>query len=299
MKNDQDSTRRRDPSTGPRGRRPYGGPPGSPPALVTPPGAPQAEACGGAGDPFVYGSRVSLDIRPTRSPALPPPLVPLRLHRPWPSARISRDRLLRPALTCAFLAAAGVGLWSSGWSPVSGPSPVEVAAAADPSPVAGHDLAVPPAQTDPPATAHAPVAAPQAITPARTVRSLKAAPPHAIERPRNRTVLGAQGRRHHHEPGAPQTVRRPSPQSAGPKAPETSQTPPQAPRDKRGNRRNTATLAAPHTPRTAPIPDTSVLPDSPDTQAGTSPCRRFRREDWRHDYCVRVWDDYRKRHGLP
>ncbi|WP_344919529.1 hypothetical protein [Streptosporangium oxazolinicum] len=47
---------------------------------------------------------------------MPPPPSPWR--RPW--SRLSRDQLLRPALIAGFLAAAGVGVWSSGWSPWDG-----------------------------------------------------------------------------------------------------------------------------------------------------------------------------------
>ncbi|MGW0450437.1 hypothetical protein ACWDWV_34225, partial [Streptosporangium sandarakinum] len=28
-------------------------------------------------------------------------------------------------------------------------------------------------------------------------------------------------------------------------------------------------------------------------------CRNFREDDWRHDFCVRAWNDYRGRNGLP
>ncbi|MEU4409688.1 hypothetical protein AB0F88_34690 [Streptosporangium sp. NPDC023963] len=71
--------------------------------------------------PMARRSWTYLDSRPF---SMPPPPSPWR--RPW--ARLSRDQLLRPALIAGFLAAAGVGVWSSGWSPwegapVAGPSP--------------------------------------------------------------------------------------------------------------------------------------------------------------------------------
>ncbi|MGW4668881.1 hypothetical protein, partial [Streptosporangium sandarakinum] len=28
-------------------------------------------------------------------------------------------------------------------------------------------------------------------------------------------------------------------------------------------------------------------------------CRNFREDDWRHDFCVRAWNDYRGRNDLP
>ncbi|WP_433359285.1 hypothetical protein [Streptosporangium sp. CA-115845] len=54
-----------------------------------------------------------LDSRPF---SMPPPPSPWR--RPW--SRLSRDQLLGPALVAGFLVAAGVGVWSSGWSPWGG-----------------------------------------------------------------------------------------------------------------------------------------------------------------------------------
>ncbi|MEU0482269.1 hypothetical protein ABZ260_24150 [Streptosporangium sp. NPDC006013] len=54
-----------------------------------------------------------LDSRPF---SMPPPPSPWR--RPW--SRLSRDQLLGPALVAGFLVAAGVGVWSSGWSPWAG-----------------------------------------------------------------------------------------------------------------------------------------------------------------------------------
>ncbi|MER5647577.1 hypothetical protein [Streptosporangium sp. NPDC002524] len=90
--------------------------------------------------PMVRGSWTYLDSRPF---SMPPPPSPWR--RPW--SRLSRDQLLRPALIAGFLAAAGVGVWSSGWSPwdgapVAGPSPASPGERL----VAGHDMVIAPSR---------------------------------------------------------------------------------------------------------------------------------------------------------
>ncbi|MEU4537230.1 hypothetical protein AB0G15_20415 [Streptosporangium sp. NPDC023825] len=90
--------------------------------------------------PMVRRSWTYLDSRPF---SMPPPPSPWR--RPW--ARLSRDQLLRPALIAGFLAAAGVGVWSSGWSPwegtpVAGPSPASPGERL----LAGHDTVITPSR---------------------------------------------------------------------------------------------------------------------------------------------------------
>ncbi|MET8386591.1 hypothetical protein ABZV14_26680 [Streptosporangium canum] len=329
MHDDHDSAHRRGPSTGPRGRRPYAAPADSPPEPAVPPEEPGADPPGrpysSAGDPFVYGSRVSVDIRP----AWPPPPRPIRSHRPRPWPRIPRDRLLRPALVCGFLAAAGIGMWSSGWSPVSEPSTVEVAAAPAPSRMAGHDAAVAPAEATTPDTGHVPAATPSATSgaPAKAARSRRTAPSRTVERPRRHTALdaqtvhGGQDGRRHRESAAPKTARKQAPRSVRPKAPKASTPPrtrPSEPPGETGTPTNTGTLtnaetpatprppntprppATPRTPRTSPIPDTSVIPDSPgDRLSAAYACRNLEQSDWRHGYCVRVWNDYKRQNGLP
>ncbi|WP_440070280.1 hypothetical protein [Streptosporangium sp. OZ121] len=90
--------------------------------------------------PMVRHSWTYLDSRPF---SMPPPPSPWR--RPW--ARLSRDQLLRPALIAGFLAAAGIGVWSSGWSPWGG---VPIAGTSPASPgerlLAGRDMVITPSR---------------------------------------------------------------------------------------------------------------------------------------------------------
>lgn len=175
--------------------------------------------------------------------------------------------------------------------------------------------------------------------PAKAARSRGTAPSRTVERPRRhaaldaQTVHGGQGGQRHRESAAPKTVRKQAPRSARPKAPKASTAPRTRPPEPPGetgaptntgtptNTRtltNTGTLtntevpaaprspntprppATPRTPRTSPIPDTSVIPDSPgDRLSAAYACRNLERNDWRHGYCVRVWNDYKRQNGLP
>ncbi|MFF5114515.1 hypothetical protein [Streptosporangium sp. NPDC000509] len=84
----------------------------------------------------VRDSRSYLDSRPF---SMPPPPGPWR--RPW--SRLSRDHLLRPALIAGFLAAAGVGVWSSGWSPWDGvPTAGTSPASSGEGVLLGHDMVI-------------------------------------------------------------------------------------------------------------------------------------------------------------
>ncbi|MEU8036634.1 hypothetical protein [Streptosporangium sp. NPDC049078] len=84
----------------------------------------------------VRDSRSYLDSRPF---SMPPPPGPWR--RPW--SRLSRDQLLRPALIAGFLAAAGVGVWSSGWSPWDGvPTAGTSPASSGEGVLLGHDMVI-------------------------------------------------------------------------------------------------------------------------------------------------------------
>ncbi|MGV9775530.1 hypothetical protein [Streptosporangium sp. NPDC003464] len=334
MHDDHGPAHRRGPGPGPRGRRPYGAPPDPPPEPATSPDGHRADArgprYGTAGDPFVYGSRINVDIRQVWPPQPPPPPPPARSRRPWPWPQIPRERLLRPALICGFLAAAGVGLWSSGWSPVSRPTTLKAAVPA-PSRTAGHDVVVTPSATAP-ATGHVPHDTPQAVpaTPDRRPHGREPAPARAAEHPRRHVIpdirAGQDGRRHR-EAGAPKAVRRPAPRTAEPEPPEPPQTSP-APRARRpspGEETGTGVSAdalttpepsvtprtpgpprtprpsrTPRIPRTSAIPDTSVVPDSPgDRLSAAYACRHFQQSDWRHGYCTQVWNDYKQRNGLP
>ncbi|OUC80775.1 hypothetical protein CA984_42395, partial [Streptosporangium minutum] len=215
-----------------------------------PPGRPYSSA----GDPFVYGSRVSVDIRPAWPP--PPRPRPIRSHRPRPWPWIPGDRLLRPALVCGFLAAAGIGMWSSGWSPVSEPSTVEVAAAPAPSRMAGHDTAVAPAEATAPDAGHVPAATPSATSggaPAKAARSRRTAPSRTVEQPRRHAALdaqavhGGQGGRRHRESAAPKTVRKQAPRSVRPKAPKASTSPRARPPEPPGETRTSTNTGSPST----------------------------------------------------
>jgi len=98
------------------------------------------EEGGESGDacPPVRDSRTYLDSRPF---SMPPPPGPWR--RPW--LRLSRDQLLRPALIAGFLAAAGVGVWSSGWSPWDGvPTAGTSPASSGEGLLLGHDMVITP-----------------------------------------------------------------------------------------------------------------------------------------------------------
>ena len=94
---------------------------------------------GESGDacPPIRDSLTYLDSRPFSMP--PPP-------GPW-RPRLSREQLLRPALIAGLLAAAGVGVWSSGWSPWDG---VPTAGTSPASPgeglLQGHDIVITPSR---------------------------------------------------------------------------------------------------------------------------------------------------------
>lgn len=121
------------------------------------PWAETAGETGGVSDPSTRRSWVDIESRPF---SMPPP--PGRWDRPW--SQISRDQLLRPALIVGFLAAAGAGIWLSGWSPSPDPPMVE----AVPGPTArrsltAHDMTVPPTSgATPNAPSHSRAPAPQA-----------------------------------------------------------------------------------------------------------------------------------------
>ncbi|MFF5210495.1 hypothetical protein [Streptosporangium sp. NPDC000396] len=302
MHDDHYSTHRRSPSGRPRGRMPYGQPPGHPPAEVT--DRPRdGQAHNSAGDPFVYGSRISVDIRPVW-----PPQPPRRLHRPsWSWPHIPRDRFLRPALIFGFLAAAGAGIWSSGWSPTFGRPAADTVAVPDPPWTAGDDAAIAPAETTTPSPGHA-------LTIAPSAPSEKAAsgqkPAEQLQARAATGIRDSQGVRRHGRRGAPKTAERPAVRtvtSAPPAAPDASETPATAPRTRppaspgertppgaRGNRTGA------DTPGTHAAPEPRTAPAAPDDRLSAAhACRHLQPGDWRYGYCVRAWNDFKRRNGLP
>ncbi|WP_326822781.1 hypothetical protein [Streptosporangium sp. NBC_01756] len=321
MQGDHDSARRRDPSASPRGRRPYGEPADPPAPAPADPAASadraRAGAYGGAGDPFIYGSRFSVEVRPTwpHSPPLPPPSPPGRAYRSWPRSlpwswswpqslprslswpRVTREQLLRPALICGFLAATGVGLWSSGWSPTSPATTTrtitaEVTAARTPSGVTGHGAVIAFEGEAPPA-GHLPVATPRTVTSAKPARSRKPASSHTAGRPRNRTVPGVRAERHRHRLAVPRRAG-----AVRPKPPA-----PHARAARHGERSRHGDAAVPtvfQTPSASAIPDISVIPETPEDRLSAAyACRHLRPGDGRYAYCVRAWNDYKRQKGLP
>ncbi|MEU8204825.1 hypothetical protein [Streptosporangium sp. NPDC049046] len=119
----------------------------------------------------VRDSRTYLDSRPF---SMPPPPSPWR--RPW--SRLSRDQLLRPALIAGFLAAAGVGVWSSGWSPWDGvPTAGTSPASSGEGVLRGHDMVITASRAPgvdakvPPGTGRAPEGGKEADAKARKGRA--------------------------------------------------------------------------------------------------------------------------------
>ncbi len=143
MRGEYDPIHDRRPGTARRGRRPYDDPVnpacGVPPRAEPPHPGPVAPY-GTAEDPFSYGSWVSIDVTPFRSQVRRHPPAPPQ----WSWREFPRDRFLRSALIFGFLAAAGVGILTSGWTPASRPSGTG-AAPLPPSPAGLRDTAVAPA----------------------------------------------------------------------------------------------------------------------------------------------------------
>ncbi|MEV8638137.1 hypothetical protein AB0395_41440 [Streptosporangium sp. NPDC051023] len=189
MRGEHDPTHDRRPGTARRGRRPYDDPVSPASAPSPPPAPPPILAYGTAEDPFSYGSWVSLDVTPIRVQARRRAPAPPQ----WSWRELPRDRFLRPALIFGFLAAAGVGVWTSGWVPAHGPAGVRAAAPAPPSPTGDHHAAATPragTRTADPVLA----AAPAPTSPAKPAHGLAQGSPPA-ERPRiHRASGGKEGR---------------------------------------------------------------------------------------------------------
>ncbi|GHE47915.1 hypothetical protein GCM10017673_57100 [Streptosporangium violaceochromogenes] len=326
MHGEHDPTQDRRPGAARRGRRPYGDP-------AEPPRAPAGDpAYGTADDPFAYGSWISLDVRAPHRPA--PPAEPAQWSQ-WSWPELPRDRLLRSALVVGFLAAAGIGVWSSGWTPLPGrtpeqagpyrPAPLAVTAA---PPVTGRP--VPPPAAAPPHAPHAP----QAARPARARPPATSAPrqghrPRPAAGPRH-SDPGRARDRHGTQPPAgadrprpsPAALRRPS-ETAGtaraekrprrPGRPSSSGKPEGKPEGKPARGPGGADRGA-RPPAPVPRPGRTAAPAAPPERApghGTGSltvedrlgaayaCRHLGPDDWRYAYCVTAWNDYRKRVGLP
>ncbi|MGJ6965778.1 hypothetical protein ACSDR0_28110 [Streptosporangium sp. G11] len=315
-----------------------------------------------------------LDSRPF---SMPPPPSPWR--RPW--SRLSRDHFLRPALIAGFLAAAGVGVWSSGWSPWDG-VPTADTSPAPPGErlLAGRDRVITPSRAPVPAGVGArapagkeqgggerkvPRRAPGRALPAE--RALSGAgdtrdewierverakpvkkpvkPDKTAERAgRHREgggsaragagsggtgstapVAGA-GRKN--RGGVPETGGRAS-EGAGRESGRGDGGAGRETRNARGGGANTggdagsagtagrsrpgaregrtesraSRTGAPATRTPSPSASRSRPPSAGGgSAAGISAayaCRHLPSGDWRHAYCVRVWNDYKNRNGLP
>ncbi|WP_157594761.1 hypothetical protein [Streptosporangium amethystogenes] len=343
-------------NTRPRGRMPYsdswlrpsGDPPRSagPATLPEPDGRPAPHRAARhrrneeVGDDVArspaHRSWTYLDSRPF---SMPPPPSPWR--RPW--SRLSRDQLLGPALIAGFLVAAGVGVWSSGWSPWAG-TPT---ASTVPAPPAGrlladHDTVFTPPRAPAAAGvgAGAKVSVGERGTSAGKGRAAgrRKAPRRAPARvmPAERTLAGPAGRsgngwvkrvERRRESGEGRGSARTGAGSgkAGNTAPVTGSTG-QGAGDAAGGTRGSAGSAAsgrsrsgvrkarsqPRTARTgattrSPSPSASrSRPPEPSAGGGSAAgisaayaCRHLPVGDWRYAYCVRVWNDYKSRNGLP
>lgn len=326
MHGEHDPTQDRRPGAARRGRRPYGEP-------AEPAEPPRAPSYGTADDPFAYGSWISLDVRTPRPPA--PPAEPPQ----WSWPELPRDRLLRSALVVGFLAAAGIGVWTSGWTPLSGQAGPYRPAPAAPAPPGV--TAAPPATGRPtPPTATVPPtvpptvlpAAPQAARPARDRPPATSAPkkkhrPPPATGPRENGPGRARDRHDPQQPAAdaerprsPQTTRRRPSETAGTPRAETRSRRPGKPSPS-GKSRGGPGGEDRGGPAPAPRPGHTGSPAAPADRApdrGTGPtagtgslltvedrlgaayaCRHLGPDDWRYAYCVTAWNDYRKRIGLP
>ncbi|MFI7048329.1 hypothetical protein [Streptosporangium sandarakinum] len=279
----------------------------------------------------MHGSLVDAGIATSarsRSPREEPP-------RSWTGPRPRRDRMLRPALIGAFLVAAGLGVWSSGWSPVADRPSVMAAQVPAPS-LAPRGTAV----VHPPRAARTPSSAPGRVM---VVRELK---PRLV-RPRAGAAEALDGRarrgerRHAAARRTPEAAARgragtgpgtegvagPRVEGAGPGHRETRDlpNPPRTPRTPHGHDhghgpgspgsgagpRDRADGGAPGAPGASARDgrDAPAGPGGPGGHGGPGgvglrfdaayACRNFREDDWRHDFCVRAWNDYRGRNDLP
>lgn len=272
MYGEHDPTHDRRTGTPRRGRRPYGEPaertPGSAGRHPAPPPAPASDpAYGTADDPFAYGSWINVEVRPPG----PPPRHPAPEPPQWSWPEMPRDRLLRSALILGFLAAAGVGVWTSGWTPMSGPSGVGAAAPATPSRTDDRDGTPPPATGGPVAASTVPPAPSEKAVPSeKPAHNPAARPSPAPERPRTRSATaphrGRDDQRHagRGTPDAvpetmPERARRPGAEGAGSspsRRPETAEPRSRVSRGGGGAHRNAGSgrLGRTERPRPAPVP---------------------------------------------
>lgn len=315
----------------PRGRMPYSdsGPrPPDPPRSAESPTLPESDGGGQAGAPAprmparhrkdeegddtgrppAFHSWTYLDSRPF---SMPPPPSPWR--RPW--ARLSRDQLLGPALVAGFLVAAGVGVWSSGWSPWAGtPTASTVFVPPEERLLADHDLVIAP---------------PRAPAPAgeRMASTGKTGKTGKGKASRERALPGPGGGlrkewvkrvERHRGSGKSRGFARTGAEPAG-VGDTGSTTNTRAETGNTGNAGNAgnAVSGRPRSgarkdrsqPRTARSPSPSASRSRPvdpaaggENAAGISAayaCRHLPSGDWRYAYCVQVWNDYRSRNDLP
>lgn len=276
MYGEHDPTHDRRTGTPRRGRQPYGEPAERAPGPVgrhpAPPPAPASDpAYGTADDPFAYGSWINVEVRPPG----PPPRHPAPEPPQWSWPEMPRDRLLRSALILGFLAAAGVGVWTSGWTPMSGPSGVGAAAPAAPLRTDDRDGAPPPATGGPAAASTVPPAPSEKPVPSeKPAHDPTARPSPAPGRPRTRPATAPRGGRDDQRrdgrgtpdaaPDAvpetmPERVRRPRAEGSGSspsRRPEAAEPRSRASRGGGGARRNAGSgrLGRTERPRPAPVP---------------------------------------------
>ncbi|MBB4919843.1 hypothetical protein [Streptosporangium saharense] len=282
MRGEHEPTRTRRPRATPRGRHPYDNPP--PPAPVAP------VPYGTAGDPFSYGDWVGLDLTALRTRRRRP-----SEPEPWSWRELPRDRLLRSALLIGFLAAAGVGVWTSGWAPPYWPQGIR---AAVPTPAATTETSEPPRVVEASAT--------PAAVPVPTVTAAPGRPPAEKERPRKVTR-----ERDTTPPRDP--VRTVAPPEERPTMTRPTRTTRAAGRerrqrhalrranswgrghtgaDRRGARSRTQDGRTNEPPAPQPRP-------SPGAVGAAYACRHLSPGDWRYGYCVTAWNEYRRRTGSP
>ncbi|MEV4095926.1 hypothetical protein [Streptosporangium saharense] len=246
---------------------------------------------GTAGDPFSYGDWVGLDLTALHTRRRRPPEP-----EPWSWRELPRDRFLRSALLIGFLAAAGVGVWTSGWAPPYWPQGIRAAA---PTPAATTETGEPPRVIEAGAT--------PAAVPVPTVTAAPSRPRAEKERPRNVTR-----ERDTTPPRDPvRTVTPPRERST------TARTTRAAGRERRQRhalrrangwgRGSTGTgrrgEGAPARSRTRDGRANDPPAPQPRPSAGAVgaayACRHLSPGDWRYGYCVTAWNEYRRRSGTP
>ncbi|MER7134768.1 hypothetical protein [Streptosporangium saharense] len=290
MRGEHEPTRTRRPRATPRGRRPYDDPPRPTPSPAPVPPV----SYGTAGDPFSYGDWVGLDLTALRARRRRPPEP-----EPWSWRELPRDRFLRSALLIGFLAAAGVGVWTSGWAPPYWPQGIRAAA---PTPTETTETREPSGVIETGAT--------PAPVPVPTVTAAPGRPRAEKERPRNVTR-----ERDTTPPRDPvRAVTPPGEQAATARTTRTAGRERRQRRQRhalrRANDRDRDSTGAGRRGEAAPArsrPRDGRTDEPPAPRPGPSAgavgaayaCRHLSPGDWRYGYCVTAWNEYRRRSGTP